>query len=79
MQYRPMGVCSRQINVELDGDTIKSVEFVGGCAGNFSSRQRNERGRGHRAYGGNPLRQQTDILPGSAGKGSARRERVLSV
>ena len=34
MQYRPMGVCSRQINVELDGDTIKSVEFVGGCAGN---------------------------------------------
>ncbi|MCQ5201567.1 TIGR03905 family TSCPD domain-containing protein [Mordavella massiliensis] len=34
MQYRPMGVCSRQINVELDGDTIKSVEFIGGCAGN---------------------------------------------
>ena len=34
MQYRPMGVCSRQINVELDGDTIKSVELVGGCAGN---------------------------------------------
>ena len=34
MQYRPMGVCSRQINVELDGDTIKSVAFIGGCAGN---------------------------------------------
>lgn len=34
MQYRPMGVCSRQINVELDGDTVKSVEFIGGCAGN---------------------------------------------
>ena len=34
MQYRPMGVCSRQINVELDGDTIKSVEFCRRCAGN---------------------------------------------
>ena len=34
LQYIPQGVCSRQINVELDGDTIKSVEFIGGCAGN---------------------------------------------
>ena len=34
MVYRPQGVCSQLINVELDGDIIKSVEFVGGCAGN---------------------------------------------
>ena len=34
MQYKPHGVCSNLINVELDGDVIKSVEFVGGCAGN---------------------------------------------
>ena len=34
MVYRPQGVCSQLINVELDGDVIKSVEFVGGCAGN---------------------------------------------
>ncbi|SHJ45248.1 TIGR03905 family TSCPD domain-containing protein [Hespellia stercorisuis] len=34
MQYHPQGVCSKLINFELDGDTIKSVEFVGGCAGN---------------------------------------------
>ena len=34
MIYRPQGVCSQLINVELDGDVIKSVEFVGGCAGN---------------------------------------------
>lgn len=34
MQYKPHGVCSRAINVELDGDIIKSVEFIGGCAGN---------------------------------------------
>ena len=34
MIYRPQGLCSQLINVELDGDVIKSVEFVGGCAGN---------------------------------------------
>lgn len=34
MQYTPHGICPRQINIELDGDIIKSVEFIGGCAGN---------------------------------------------
>lgn len=34
MTYKTKGVCSKEINFELDGDTIKSVEFVGGCAGN---------------------------------------------
>ena len=34
MQYKPQGVCSQLINIELDGDIIESVEFVGGCAGN---------------------------------------------
>lgn len=34
MQYRPKGVCSRMINIELDGDIIKSVQFIGGCEGN---------------------------------------------
>ena len=32
--YTPRGVCSRQIQIELDGNTIKRVNFVGGCAGN---------------------------------------------
>ncbi len=32
--YKTKGVCSRQINVEIEGDIIKSVEFVGGCHGN---------------------------------------------
>ena len=27
-------ICSRLIHVELDGDKIANVEFVGGCAGN---------------------------------------------
>lgn len=32
--YITHGVCSRQITVELDGDTIKNVDFLGGCNGN---------------------------------------------
>ena len=33
--YRTKGVCSREIHVDLDGDTIKHVDFVGGCDGNL--------------------------------------------
>jgi len=28
------GTCSRQIDIELDGETIRSVVFTGGCHGN---------------------------------------------
>lgn len=35
--FTPKGVCSRQIDVELDGDTIRSVQFVGGCDGNLKA------------------------------------------
>ncbi|MCD7819615.1 MAG: TIGR03905 family TSCPD domain-containing protein [Lachnospiraceae bacterium] len=34
MDYRPKGVCSQAIHIDMDGDTIKHVEFVGGCSGN---------------------------------------------
>ena len=34
MVYKPKGVCSMEIHVDLDGDVIKHVEFVGGCSGN---------------------------------------------
>lgn len=34
MTYKTQGVCAREINFELDGDTVKSVQFVGGCSGN---------------------------------------------
>ena len=34
-EYRPMGVCSRQIFLELDGDKIANVSFLGGCNGNL--------------------------------------------
>ena len=32
--YTPSGVCSRCIEIELDGDRIVSVRFQGGCSGN---------------------------------------------
>lgn len=32
--YTPRGVCSREMEIELEGDIIKSVKIVGGCAGN---------------------------------------------
>lgn len=35
--YYPSGVCSRQINIELDGDRIENVEFIGGCNGNLKA------------------------------------------
>lgn len=34
MIYKPTGVCSKEINIELDGDVIKSVKFTGDCSGN---------------------------------------------
>ena len=32
--YQTKGTCSRAIDIELDGDVIRSVEFTGGCNGN---------------------------------------------
>lgn len=33
--YKTRGTCSRQIDVELDGNTVKTVKFHGGCDGNL--------------------------------------------
>ncbi len=34
MLYKTKGTCSRAIEIELDGDTIQNVTFIGGCNGN---------------------------------------------
>ncbi|MBR5307822.1 MAG: TIGR03905 family TSCPD domain-containing protein [Clostridia bacterium] len=35
MTYSPKGVCSRQMNVEIDDNgIITKVQIIGGCAGN---------------------------------------------
>ena len=33
-KYKTKGVCASHIELELDGDTIKDVRFIGGCSGN---------------------------------------------
>lgn len=33
-RYRPQGVCSSEMIINLDGDIIKSVKIVSGCPGN---------------------------------------------
>ncbi len=32
--YTPSGVCSRKIDIEVEGNIIKNVKFTGGCSGN---------------------------------------------
>ena len=34
MNYKTTGTCSREIHFEVEDNILKSVEFVGGCAGN---------------------------------------------
>lgn len=35
MIYKTKGTCSTAIDIEMDGSTIKSVAFTGGCNGNL--------------------------------------------
>lgn len=35
MRYKPQGVCSSAIDIELEDGVIKFVEFTGGCNGNL--------------------------------------------
>ena len=35
MTYKTKGVCSQRIDIEMDGDIVKSVSFYGGCHGNL--------------------------------------------
>ena len=67
MDYKPSGVCSRLIHVELDGDKIANVEFVGGCAGNTagisSLVKGNGRSRSDQTSGRNKMWCKTNILP----------------
>lgn len=35
MRYQTKGTCSSAIDIEMDGNIIKSVAFTGGCNGNL--------------------------------------------
>ena len=43
--YKTHGTCSQAIEVEMDGDIIRSVKFIGGCAGNTQGVARLAAGR----------------------------------
>ena len=34
-EYHTEGTCSRNIILDMDGDTIENVQFIGGCNGNL--------------------------------------------
>ena len=36
-RYRPEGVCSREIIIEIENDIIKNLKIVGGCPGNLQA------------------------------------------
>ena len=33
--YRTRGTCSQQILFDVDGKTVRTIEFIGGCNGNL--------------------------------------------
>ena len=35
IDYQPQGVCSRRIQVDVEGGVIRDVAFTGGCNGNL--------------------------------------------
>ena len=32
--YKPKGVCSQQIELDIENDVVTAVKFYGGCSGN---------------------------------------------
>lgn len=83
--YRPKGVCSRLMQVEVEDGIIRKVEVKGGVqrqpAGHFAALGGDVGAAGHRTLGGRALRTEADILPGSActgtETGAVRREKDL--
>ena len=55
--YTPRDVCSRQIDVEVNGDTVESVQFTGGCDGNLKAISK--------LVAGMPIQQVIDTLEGN--------------
>ena len=35
ISYKPQGVCSRQMDIELEDGKVKNVTIIGGCNGNL--------------------------------------------
>lgn len=37
LTYKPVGTCSKAIDITLNGNTIEEVFFYGGCPGNLAA------------------------------------------
>ena len=35
--FTPRGVCSREIQFDLEGNVVKNIKFIGGCPGNLKA------------------------------------------
>lgn len=35
LEYRPRGVCSQRIEIDVEDGRIQDVQFTGGCSGNL--------------------------------------------
>lgn len=35
LEYRPRGVCSQRIEIDVEDGRIQNVQFTGGCSGNL--------------------------------------------
>ena len=38
--YQPVGVCAKKIDFEIEGNTLKNLEFTNGCPGNLMGIQK---------------------------------------
>ncbi|WKY47838.1 TIGR03905 family TSCPD domain-containing protein [Eubacteriaceae bacterium ES3] len=36
-KFKTQGVCPSEINFAIEGETIKDLNFIGGCSGNLSA------------------------------------------
>ena len=35
LEYRPRGVCSQRIEIDVEDGCVRDVQFTGGCSGNL--------------------------------------------
>ena len=44
LEYRPRGVCSQRIEIDVEDGCVQDVKFTGGCSGNLQGISRLEKG-----------------------------------
>ena len=40
LEYRPRGVCSQRIEIDVEDGCVQDVKFTGGCSGNLQGSSR---------------------------------------